>query len=96
MKILRADETQRILLPFHPDFSSPRLLSKTVKIKKLKNLGPSEKAVTGNWRKLYAEELHDVYFSFSELFSRRCQFLRLYIVSTKGNWSKCGIFVECY
>jgi hypothetical protein len=55
MKILRADKTQRILLPFHPDFSSPSLLSKTVKIKKLNNLRPTEKEVTGDWRKLYIE-----------------------------------------
>jgi hypothetical protein len=68
IKILRADETQRILLPFHPYFSSPSLLSETVKIKKLNNLGPTEEEVTGDWRKLYIEELHDVYLSFSELF----------------------------
>jgi hypothetical protein len=53
MKILRADETQRILLVFHPDFSSLSLLSKTVKINKSNNLEPTEKEVTGDWRKLY-------------------------------------------
>jgi hypothetical protein len=33
MKILRADETQIILLTFHPAFSFPSLLSETVTIK---------------------------------------------------------------
>jgi len=74
---------KRILLPFHPDFSSPSLLPKTVKIKKLNNLRPTEKVVTGNWRKLYTEERQDVYLSFSELFSRRCHFLILYSIDER-------------
>jgi hypothetical protein len=52
MKILRADETQRILLPFLPDFSSPSLLSKTVKIKKIKLFGDYGKGSNGRMEKI--------------------------------------------
>jgi hypothetical protein len=60
MKILRADETQENSVTVPSRFFVSNLLPKTVKIKKLNNLRPTEKVVTGNWRKLYTEERQDV------------------------------------